>query len=212
MGLHGEQSCAPTALHGAAVAIGPALGLLFVGFFIVGSNIQWPLRVFLWMLPQRWAISSMVRTELLGANFDSAASRPRSPMPLPSPPLPRRRGGRRATGAGEQELWSRNPTLTLRPDRGHLVAGRGPPGLRRPRLQARLRRPLPRRWRAHRPDGPCVPYSVLSRGLPVPHRYARVRSCVSVHACASTAAAGHMSPDLFRRKGAAGAPPRPGRA
>jgi ABC-type multidrug transport system ATPase subunit len=52
---------------------------LFSGFFIVGENIPWPLKAFLYVLPLRWSISSMVKTEFRWSTFDGAELAPPAP-------------------------------------------------------------------------------------------------------------------------------------
>ena len=89
---------------------------LFSGFFIVGESIPWPLKVFLYVLPLRWSISSMVKTEFQYSTYDGAVLNPAvnssyTAFVCPQAPPPARQVcfGR----TGEQVLWSLSQSFTL---------------------------------------------------------------------------------------------------
>ena len=45
---------------------------LFSGLFITEGSMQWPLKVFMYILPLRWSLALMVKTEFRDATFDGA--------------------------------------------------------------------------------------------------------------------------------------------
>ena len=88
---------------------------LFAGFFIVGEGIPWPLKVFLYVLPLRWSIASMVKTEFRWSTFEgaqlapAAAGSPYSGFTCTAPAAARQVCFGRT---GEQVLWSLSQSFT----------------------------------------------------------------------------------------------------
>ncbi len=89
---------------------------LFSGLFIVGESIPWPLKAFHYVLPLRWSIAAMVKTEFQYSTYDGALPVPASnssytAFVCPQAPPPARQVcfGR----TGEQVLWSLSQSFTL---------------------------------------------------------------------------------------------------